>query len=286
MARQGLKLERFYGSERFAVMVAGTLLGSQGIFLALASLCATVLGWRSQMMTCTVGFSGVLFALKVILNFTVPEHMQSIYGIPVHSKYAAWLELVLIQMIVPNASWLGHLSGILAGLAWVYAPRLIRRIRHRLGHDVGWDHGAGFAGHRPADEPVRRGAGGGDAGGGNVGGGGGGGGGGHGGGGGGGGYGGGGGASGSAGGGGSGSGTSGKAQTYGAGTWGGSEATPASNASHGAAGVDERAGSTRSHVAPGGEEPPSHSEVAAPTTANAEDVRAARLRFFESTKRR
>lgn len=43
---------------------------------------------------------------------------------PADSKYAelqygAWAELVLIQLVTPNASFVGHLAGILAGLLYV-----------------------------------------------------------------------------------------------------------------------------------------------------------------------
>ena len=43
-------------------------------------------------------------------------------GIRFPTQYAAWLELVLISMISPNASFLGHLAGILAGYLYVHGP--------------------------------------------------------------------------------------------------------------------------------------------------------------------
>ena len=51
-----------------------------------------------------------------------PTHMQRIFGIPVPSAWACWIELVLIQLLVPNASFTGHLAGILVGLAYVKGP--------------------------------------------------------------------------------------------------------------------------------------------------------------------
>lgn len=33
-------------------------------------------------------------------------------------KYAAWAELLLIHLLVPNASFIGHLAGILSGLIY------------------------------------------------------------------------------------------------------------------------------------------------------------------------
>lgn len=52
--------------------------------------------------------------MQVVLNSESPN-TTSIYGFHVPTKYAAWLELVLIHVLVPNASFLGHLCGIVAG---------------------------------------------------------------------------------------------------------------------------------------------------------------------------
>lgn len=61
---------------------------------------------------------GVLFALKVITTAETPTGTAYIMGMPVPSKYAAWAELLAIHLLVPNASFMGHLAGILAGCAY------------------------------------------------------------------------------------------------------------------------------------------------------------------------
>lgn len=68
---------------------------------------------------CAVGFSGILFALKVVHNHTNPGGQTSYYGLRIANKYASWAELVIIQLIYPNASFLGHLSGIIAGFIYI-----------------------------------------------------------------------------------------------------------------------------------------------------------------------
>lgn len=45
-------------------------------------------------------------------------------GFRVHTRYATWLELVLIAIMVPNSSFLGHLCGILAGILYAELPML------------------------------------------------------------------------------------------------------------------------------------------------------------------
>jgi rhomboid domain-containing protein 1 len=84
---------------------------------------------RNLMNTCAVGFSGVLFGLKVILTHNSPG-WGSVAGFSVPVKYLAWAELVFIQFITPNASFLGHACGILAGLLHLYVFKaLLYKIR-------------------------------------------------------------------------------------------------------------------------------------------------------------
>jgi hypothetical protein len=67
--------------------------------------------------------TGVIFALKVLTTHFDESRVSYLMGwIPIGSKYAVWGELVVIQLISPNASFVGHLAGILVGLAYIYGP--------------------------------------------------------------------------------------------------------------------------------------------------------------------
>lgn len=115
---KGIQLESSMGSIEYASMVA-TLLGlSQGITLVL-SRSLLMLGYETAYYyQHAVGFSGVLFGMKVVLN-SQEDNYTSVYGLIVPSRYAAWAELILIQMFTPGVSFLGHLGGILAGLLYL-----------------------------------------------------------------------------------------------------------------------------------------------------------------------
>lgn len=116
---KGVQLEGRYGSKQFAMMV-GVLLGlSHGLVVVSAKLLSKVANVHGPMYECAVGFSAVLFALKVVLNYNSPNY-TNVYGIVVPSRYAAWLEVILAQLLVPGSSFLGHLCGILAGLIYVH----------------------------------------------------------------------------------------------------------------------------------------------------------------------
>ena len=111
-AWKGIRLEKRFGSFGFLMLLV-LLTGLTGVIYA--GLCIAVAEHfkdSSFINQCAVGFSGVLFALKVLANegdgdfglFSVPRQM------------AIWAELIIIQILVPNASFIGHLSGIIAGI--------------------------------------------------------------------------------------------------------------------------------------------------------------------------
>ncbi|KAL3727917.1 hypothetical protein ACJRO7_032633 [Eucalyptus globulus] len=117
---KGIQLESSMGSAEFASMVATLLAMSQGITLMLAKSLVIFFDYeRPYYSEYTVGFSGVLFAMKVILN-SQSENYTYVHGLVVPARYAAWAELVLIQMFVPGVSFLGHLGGILAGILYLH----------------------------------------------------------------------------------------------------------------------------------------------------------------------
>ncbi|KAJ4776806.1 RHOMBOID-like protein 14 [Rhynchospora pubera] len=120
---KGIQLETSMGSVEFASMVASLLALSQGATLILAKS-LLVFDYDSPYYSqFSVGFSGVLFALKVVLNSRPDADYSVVHGLVTPSKYAAWAELLLIQLFVPDASFLGHLGGILAGILYLRLRR-------------------------------------------------------------------------------------------------------------------------------------------------------------------
>mmetsp|Transcript_23108 Transcript_23108/g.67318 ORF Transcript_23108/g.67318 Transcript_23108/m.67318 type:complete len:367 (-) Transcript_23108:105-1205(-) len=75
----------------------------------------------------SLGFSGVLFALAVLDIHRSDHPTRSIMGmVNVPAKWHPWILLVVLQVLIPNVSFIGHLSGILmgtlqarGGLKWV-----------------------------------------------------------------------------------------------------------------------------------------------------------------------
>ncbi|XP_064639136.1 rhomboid-related protein 4-like [Lineus longissimus] len=120
---KGINLERKLGSGYFAFLLAVFTVLQSTILVAVNMLLGNyIMNDASYLSQCAVGFSGVLFALKVLTTYDLPPGIQYIMGIPIHSRLAVWAELAFIQVIAPNASFTGHLSGILLGLLYVKGP--------------------------------------------------------------------------------------------------------------------------------------------------------------------
>ena len=121
---KGINLERTLGSVVFLQMVVFILVCSHllMVFVSYGLLFCGFDEYSSGYNICAVGFSAVLFGMKYVWNYLCPE-VNNIMGLRVPSKYAAWVELVLISLITPNASFVGHLCGILAGMLYVHYVR-------------------------------------------------------------------------------------------------------------------------------------------------------------------
>lgn len=124
---KGSQLEPIYGSLQFlAVCIELTVTSS--LLYVLAGYYLNIGAWNS----CAVGFSAVLFGLKVIINWNSPGY-SDIAGHRVPTKLAAWAELVMIQLVTPNASFLGHACGIIAGFIHMFLfKRIFYSVRTRI----------------------------------------------------------------------------------------------------------------------------------------------------------
>ena len=65
----------------------------------------------------------IYFLFQVLTTYHSDGNV-SVMGMPISvpSRYACWVELVLIHYLVPNSSFTGHLSGILVGLMYTFGP--------------------------------------------------------------------------------------------------------------------------------------------------------------------
>ncbi|PRP73882.1 hypothetical protein PROFUN_16476 [Planoprotostelium fungivorum] len=91
---------------------------------------------------CSIGFSGILFAILTVICNNRQQETTSFFGFfSVPSKWFPWLILLFIELLSPGTSFVGHLSGILVGLLYVY--RLLNLLipsRSTLVNWERWEH--------------------------------------------------------------------------------------------------------------------------------------------------
>ncbi|CAF0885313.1 unnamed protein product [Brachionus calyciflorus] len=128
---KGRSLERRHGSVYFLFLLIIFTVCCSFMYILIELFAFYALGFTSSLSNCSVGFSAVIFALKVLTTHDLPEGTILAFNlIPVPSKYAYWAELVLISLVTPQASFAGHLAGILVGLLYIYGPldRIINKL--------------------------------------------------------------------------------------------------------------------------------------------------------------
>ena len=123
---KGINLERHMGSEEFLFLVVFSLVISHTLHVIISYSLFEIIGLSSadaKYDTNSIGFSAVLFSLKFVWNHFDLCELSNIWGINVLTKYAAWAELLVISIVSPNTSFLGHFSGILAGVLYIHVAR-------------------------------------------------------------------------------------------------------------------------------------------------------------------
>ncbi|KAJ8368164.1 hypothetical protein SKAU_G00081920 [Synaphobranchus kaupii] len=119
---KGARLERRLGGAWFAYLLSVFSLLTGVVYLLLEWGLAELTDDPSYNMQCAVGFSGVLFGLKVVNNYYDPGGVTNVMGFQVANKFSCWAELILIHVMSPGTSFVGHLAGILVGLLYTKGP--------------------------------------------------------------------------------------------------------------------------------------------------------------------
>jgi len=150
---KGVALESILG-EKFAFVILGVLALSQTVFLLLSYGFAYLEWMPLATRTYTVGFSGVIFALKVLVN-QLDEGLNGVsfnqvLGLNLPWNKVVWVELVIAHFASPGSSLLGHFSGIVAGFLFLPILNLVMRVEPFFDfYREARFHGSGTASHNP-----------------------------------------------------------------------------------------------------------------------------------------
>lgn len=153
---KGVMLERRMGSQPFLVLVIYSVLASAFLFVLIAGFLERIMGINNG---CAVGFSAVLFSMKLVLNYQhfAPNSTDrvSIWGVTVSARHAHWLEIIIASYVNPRSSLTGHAAGALAGLLWTQRDHLslLRSLRWPAANH--YTYAAGTAAERcgPSSNP-------------------------------------------------------------------------------------------------------------------------------------
>lgn len=118
----GSELERLMGSFRFyslTVFAFATSLIAE-FSLAWAIYYLPIFSSDSFLLSCSLGFSGILFCYIVIISQLSTAPTQSIFGFfDIRTKYYPIALLLFLQLFGGNISFLGHLGGIISGYIYL-----------------------------------------------------------------------------------------------------------------------------------------------------------------------
>jgi len=117
----GSSLENRIGTVRFLSLSFVVAVVASVFYVAVCALFFTLFNDQTWMLYSAVGYSGVLFAyasIESLLPQAAPT--RSFYGLfNVPTKYYPLLLILMLQILMPNVSFLGHVSGLVVGLMQV-----------------------------------------------------------------------------------------------------------------------------------------------------------------------
>lgn len=120
LLQKGVALEARMGAPAYAFLVLFLATVSHALYVVFA-VCMSRAGRSNRWLHSSVaGFSGVLFGMGMVMNCRSRQAANVRWMPLVHAPVkAAAVELVIAQILIPNASFLAHLCGVLAGLIFV-----------------------------------------------------------------------------------------------------------------------------------------------------------------------
>lgn len=114
-------LEKRLGTLRHLFSIMWAIMLTAFFYIAMAYAAYFFAGYDTWMYQHAVGFSGVIFHMSVLECNLSRSHSRSVFGFfSVPSYLYPWVLLVILQMFMPNLSFLGHLSGIITGTLEYY----------------------------------------------------------------------------------------------------------------------------------------------------------------------
>jgi len=115
----GTAFERTKGTLNTLYLILLFAFGISIVHFAISSALFMFQISTSGYFQCSAGFSGVLFCILTIECHN-HEGSRNFFGFSFPSRVYPWILLFVIQLVMGNVSFYGHLSGILFGYVYIY----------------------------------------------------------------------------------------------------------------------------------------------------------------------
>lgn len=109
--------EAEHGSYWYWRTTTQLLLLSKLLYLGIVFVMATRMGRTGAADQEAAGYSGVIFGWFALIAMEHPESKMAMFGIPMPALLTPVVALVITQLIIRRASFVGHLAGMLVGYA-------------------------------------------------------------------------------------------------------------------------------------------------------------------------
>lgn len=114
-------VEKRFGTLHYLLTVLWAIILTGIFYVSIAVAAQIILGNDDLMYSHALGFSGIMFHLLVLESNLTPHGTRSVFGFVTVPSYAyPAVMLVVMQFIMPNISFTGHLCGILSGTFHLY----------------------------------------------------------------------------------------------------------------------------------------------------------------------
>jgi len=121
VAAIGAALEQSIGSLTLVFLILWGIVLSGVLFSGISWVVWKITDDPSWMVQNAVGFSGIIFTLAVVESYRSLTPTRSIFGfVQVPTRIYPWALMIVLQVMVPQISFMGHFSGLLVGVFYSY----------------------------------------------------------------------------------------------------------------------------------------------------------------------